>query len=191
MMHRFTISLVASGALACSTTPTFHGVDVSSGQSIELRHVARDPSSLPACMPASRNRELAFTGTYLSPQLGVVNLVTGNRSERQGDFHYRSCGCEVTGMIHGWVDDNLMRFEWSEDAPHCGAGWHARGKGRLFASMPPQDDRPLRLYGNHAYSVVIADIKSGSYHTEIRDAGVLTAVRLAPGDIGADAPRCP
>jgi hypothetical protein len=192
MMKPIAISLVAAGALACTTAPTFRGIDVSSGQTIELKPFTHRQGTLPKGVPISPDRQPTFDGTYLSPQFGIVNLTRQPNAKIEGDFKYKSCGCEVKGMIHGKVVDNLMSFEWTEDAPSCLDGWHARGNGHLFLSTQPRSDGLPRLFGHHAYSVDVSDERHATYHTEVRDAGVLTAVRVTPGDIDqAESARCP
>lgn len=117
------------GANACGKPlRVWHGVDVTSGQEVALRATT---------MPEG----VTFTGSYLSPHLGLIALV-------QRDHHvggtYRGCEqcpSSVTGRIEGEVVGNLAEVSWTEvdgEVTREGTGYFlidvdgGRGPVRLF-----------------------------------------------------------
>ena len=91
---------LGSWVVACTSQPSFAGVDVSTGQSLALA---------PSRMVPGRS----FAGVYWSPQSGKLYLAQ-HENRLEGHYDYRVCACAVRGSVSGIVTGNLADLEFHE-----------------------------------------------------------------------------
>jgi len=128
---------IASLLLVACAAPSFDGVDVSSGQSLQLSQGRMSPGH-------------TFSGTFLSPQSGRMTLKQSG-AELDGDYEYWLCGCPVLGHLHGTVQGNLAQIQFREHVASCGEPQELAGHGHLFYRAIPLSDSPAQLFGARAY----------------------------------------
>jgi hypothetical protein len=149
---------LAVGAAGCGETVRWAGVDVSSGQRIDL-------SAGP--MPFGGT----FAGKYLSPQCGRLELVQSGAgiagSYRSNDDP------RAVGTLMGKVTGNLAEFHWFEHELPGDADPSFEGTGFFLLDSFTPVPGSARLFGRRTFV-----LRDGDWQTITRDGGPWTAVRV-------------
>jgi hypothetical protein len=151
------LALVLAG---CVPPRSFHGVDVSTGEVIELR-----PSAVAA--------GASLSGHYRSAQLGELSIEqTGTALAGRYEQHYADC--DVRGVLLGKISGNLAEISWAERHANCPGARDLRGKGYLF-HVPGQEPK---LFGRRLTRVLVQARLPGRERAVMRDIGPFTATKL-------------
>ncbi len=90
-----------------------------------------------------------FTGTYFSPQSGVVEL--SQRGELvAGRYRFVSCACELRGTILGHANGNRAQVTWHEQPVNCD-GAPREAFGYLYLVSPKAIGDKPRIFGEQNY----------------------------------------
>ena len=163
--------------VGCARPQAFHGVDPTSGTTVDL-------------LPGELSAPEAFAGAYRSAQLGLVELELSN-GELRLRYARTTCGCQVQGHAQGPLDGNRAALRFQESVTGCSQRAELVGRGFLFCQRYP--GRPLALYGAREYLVQVDTYENGTPQTEWRPAGPFQAQKLDASEPVApsDPEACP
>lgn len=116
-------------------------VDASSGQAIALDPKAMAPGA-------------TFSGTYLSPHTGKMQLVERDR-KLEGTYSSTIDDCNANGALAGRIVGNAAMIRWRE-LRSCGSGGTHRvrdisGEAQLLYDAPDGSGGPVRLFGFRSF----------------------------------------
>lgn len=139
MKAAFAVTLAIALA-ACTSAPAFNGVDVQTGQTV-------------APVPAPLRPGQSFSGSYLSPELGELELFQEGEHV-EGTYVGHLCACTVFGRLAGDVDGNLARVRFIERLTACGPERELQGDGFFYYRSAPPTGTPPSLFGSRTYHVL-------------------------------------
>jgi len=147
-------------AVGCAAPRSFRGVDVSTGELVELEGQDAAPGA-------------GWSGRYRSAQLGELSIEqTG--IELAGRYEQRYADCDVRGVLLGKISGNLAEISWAERHANCPGARDLRGKGYLFQVS----GREPKLFGRRLTRVVVQSRLPGRERVVMRDIGPFTATKL-------------